>query len=69
MDSNNINDWQCCSIKNKDEIKYFVQCGFGLIMIVFSMIMIIREDVDKTVWISLLSSVFGLFLPAPTMKQ
>lgn len=59
--------WQCCSIKNKDEIKYFIQCGFGLLIIIFCMIMIIRDDTDKTVWISLLSSTFGLFLPTPTM--
>ena len=21
--------WTCCSVRNKEEIKYFIQCGFG----------------------------------------
>ena len=66
MDNDN---WQCCSLKNKNEIKYFIQCGFGLMVISFSMYQIIRNDTDKNVWIGMLSTTFGLFLPAPTIRD
>lgn len=60
--------WTCCSIRNKEEIKYFIQCGFGLIVIGFSILQIVNQDVDRNVWVSLLSGTLGLFLPHPTMR-
>jgi len=62
-------DWACCSLKNKDEIKFFVQVGFGLIVVAFSIFQIIQDDSDKNVWISLLSGTLGLFLPNPSMAK
>ena len=60
--------WTCCSVRNKEEIKYFIQCGFGLLVIGFSILQIVTHDDDRNVWVSLLSGTLGLFLPHPTMK-
>ena len=69
MENQDIEPWQCCSIKNKHEIRYFIQCAFGLITICFCMIMIVRNKGDITVWVSLLSSTVGLFFPQPSMTH
>lgn len=65
---NDDDQWACCSIRNKDEVKYFTQVIFGLIIIGFSMFQIIKNGEDKQIFINILSTTFGLFLPAPTIR-
>jgi len=66
---NNIDQWSCCSIKNKEEIRYFIQCGFGIMIMIFCMFKLISNNSNNEVYISLLSSTLGYFLPAPTMNR
>ena len=61
-------EWQCFSIRNQHEVKYFMQCAFGLIVIIFCMYQIANSNDDKNVYFSLLSGTLGLFLPSPSMK-
>jgi len=62
--------WKCgsCSLSN-DHVKYIVQVSFGFLIIAFSMVQIVRDDGDTTVYYSMLSGTMGLFLPAPTIKK
>lgn len=69
MDDQQPDNWACCSIRNKDEVKYFTQVIFGLIIIAFSMFQIIQNTDDKHLFINILSTTFGLFLPAPSIRQ
>ncbi len=71
MDNVSNDEWACCSIKNKSEIKYFTQVFFGLLIMCFSMYQIIKNGTGKgqEVYISLLSSTLGYFLPSPSMNR
>ena len=63
-------NWGCCSVRNKDEIIYFTQSFFGLLLSCFSMYQISINDArDNNVWVAMLSSTVAVFLPAPTMRQ
>ena len=62
----NDNIWICCGKKSdKHLVKYIVQVIFGLILIGFSIIQISRNVPNKEVYFSLISSIFGYFLPSP----
>jgi hypothetical protein len=62
----------CCGVVDKRAIQYFVQVFIGLVVILFCMYQITdapmrvcdSED-DNTVYVALISTVIGWFLPSP----
>jgi hypothetical protein len=62
--------WRCCcGTFSNEHVKYLVQIAFGASIMLFSMVQIIRNDGDVTVYYSMLSGTMGLFLPSPGMKK
>jgi hypothetical protein len=62
-------EWDtCCSKSNREFIKYITQVGFGVSVMVFSMIQIARDVGGNEIYFSLLSGTLGLFLPHPQMN-
>ena len=60
------NIWICCGKKSdKHLVKYIVQVIFGLILVGFSITQISIDVPNKEVYFSLISSIFGYFLPSP----
>jgi hypothetical protein len=60
------NLWICCGSKtDKEAIKYTVQVLFGFTLVSFSIGQIVRDVSNKEVYFSLISSIFGYFLPSP----
>lgn len=67
---NKADTWKCCcGTFSNEHVKYLVQIAFGASIMLFSMIQIIRNDGDVTVYYSMLSGTMGLFLPSPGMKK
>lgn len=61
--------WRCCCGEFTNEhVKYMVQIGFGGAVMLFSMVQIIRNEGDTTVYYSMLSGTMGLFLPSPAPR-
>ena len=61
--------WKCCCGEFTNEhVKYIVQIGFGGTVMLFSMVQIIRNEGDTTVYYSMLSGTMGLFLPSPAPR-
>jgi len=64
--------WQiCCSKSDPEGLKYIVQLGVGIIVLVFSMIQICVADHDQdvSIYFSLISMIVGVFLPSPKFVQ
>jgi hypothetical protein len=60
------NLWIFCGTKSdKEAIKYSVQVLFGFTLVSFSIGQIVRDVPNKEVYFSLISSIFGYFLPSP----
>jgi hypothetical protein len=60
------NLWICCGSKtDKEAVKYTVQVLFGFTLVSFSIGQIVRDVSNKEVYFSLISSIFGYFLPSP----
>jgi hypothetical protein len=62
----------CCGVVDRRAIQYFVQVAIGIIIILFCMykistspIRICNSEDDNTVFIALISTVIGWFLPSP----
>ena len=51
-------------------IKYLVQVFISLIVLIFSIVQLSMDDKrDKSIYISLISTILGLFVPAPTLDK
>jgi hypothetical protein len=65
----------CCkgegTTVNREMLKYISQIGFSLIIIIFAIyqIIVLDEDIDKSMYFSLISLVVGVYLPAPTHEN
>lgn len=64
----------CCkgrTVINKELLKYLSQIGFSLIIIIFAIyqIIVLDEDIDKSMYFSLISLVVGVYLPSPTHSE
>tara|TARA_B110000211_G_scaffold186403_1_gene211587 strand:+ start:197 stop:436 length:240 start_codon:yes stop_codon:yes gene_type:complete len=61
----------CCrnegTVVDKELLKYLSQIGFSLIILFFSIYQIISldDDIDKSMYFSLISLVVGVYLPSP----
>ena len=65
----NDNLWRsCCFIINKNFLKYIVQVFISCIILSLCSykIIIIDESEDKSIYISLITLVTGVFLPSPS---
>lgn len=61
-------EWDtCCSRTSQSFIKYTVQVGIGLIVILFSMVQIINKVENPEIYFSLLSGTMGIFFPHPSL--
>lgn len=58
-------------VTNAEVIKYFVSIFFSLIIIIFSIFMITssQNPSSETLWVSILTSTFSIFIPQPQIKQ
>ncbi len=64
--------WQlCCSKSDPEALKYIVQLGVGVVVLLFSMIQICTADgdADVSIYFSLISMIVGVFLPSPKFVQ
>ncbi len=68
---NKKNEWNvCCSKSSSVFIKYVVQVLISLIVLIFSIVQLSMDDKrDKSIYISLISTILGLFVPAPTLDK
>lgn len=64
----------CCkgrTVVDKELLKYLSQIGFSLIITIFAIyqIIVLDEDIDKSMYFSLISLVVGVYLPSPTHSE
>ena len=59
----------CCSKTDRHALKYFVQVGMGITVMVFAMasICVSEPEADNSVYFGLLSGTLGYFLEAPKL--
>ena len=57
----------CCSRTSQSFVKYSVQVGIGLIVILFSMVQIINKVENPEIYFSMLSGTMGIFFPHPSL--
>ena len=60
-----------CGRVDKRMFKYIVQCLFGGSVMIYSMVQlaVIEESQNREIYISLLSTTLGLFLPSPSNRR
>ena len=58
-------------ITHSSVIKFVVQVIFSLILMLFSIFMILRSNnsAGETLWVSLLTSTFSLYIPSPSVHK
>lgn len=69
----NDQTWSCCTKRSTDArlLEFIVKVGFGCSIIFFCMAQLLDKDLScesSAVYIGLLSSTLGVFLPAPSLK-
>ena len=71
MPDNSVDEnWKlCCSSAHKNEIVFFTQVFFLFLIALFAMCQIIRGDDNTEIYYSLLSSVVGIIVPAPSLDK
>jgi hypothetical protein len=55
--------------QDADACRYFTQVTFGAVLVILSMIQLIREADNQSVWMSTLSATIATFLPHPEIKK
>ena len=65
------NEWRiCCSKSSSVFIKYIVQVIISIIILIFSIVQLSIDDKrDKSIYVSLISTILGLFIPAPRLDK
>ena len=72
MKDNSPDDRQwtvCCSKTERGFIKYMVQVTFGLAIIIFCMVMMTNTEQNREIYVAMLSSTVGIFLPHPRIER
>jgi hypothetical protein len=69
MDTGNARWKLCCSEVYKDELIFFSQIIFLLMVVIFSMHQILNKVENQEIYFSLLGSALGTILPAPSMTR
>lgn len=69
----NNNEWKSCCFKaDKDFIKFFVQISISfmvLILSIYKLIVIDDNSDEKSLYVSLLTLILGIYTPQPTIKN
>jgi hypothetical protein len=62
--------WTCCSNSKIDKrcVSYFTQVIFGMVIVAFSIFKLSTGDGDDPLYVGLLSSTIGIFLPTPKIN-
>lgn len=74
-DINNDNDkiWKsCCFIINQNFLKYIVQVSISLMVItlsIYKLIVIDDNSDEKSLYVSLLTLILGIYVPTPSVKK
>jgi hypothetical protein len=64
-------EWKsCCFNLDKDFVKFFVQVAISLMILSLSIykLIIITDNDDKSLYVSLLTLILGIYTPQPTIK-
>lgn len=65
-------EWKSCCFKlDKDFMKFFVQITISFMVLTLSIykLVIITNNEDKSLYVSLLTLVLGIYTPQPTIKN
>ena len=64
-------EWSiCCSKSSKSFIKYITTVCMSVIVLIFCIVMIFSNpDNDNSIYFSLIGSIIGMFMPAPTLDK
>lgn len=63
-------EWKlCCSNTSPQVVKYFVSVSFSVLVMVFSIIQIVRDVDDKSIYYNLLSLIIGIFIKSPSLER
>lgn len=64
---------KCCKINkeiSKPLLKYIVQINITMILLIYSMIQLNKEDSQsRELYISIISTIIGIYLPSPSHKD
>ena len=67
------NEWKSCCFKaNKDFLKFFVQVAISFMILslsIYKLCMINGNSDDKSLYVSLLTLILGIYTPQPTIKN
>jgi hypothetical protein len=66
------NEWKSCCFKvDKDFLKFFVQVFISLMILtlsIYKLIIMTSTNEDKSLYVSLLTLILGIYTPQPTIK-
>lgn len=67
------NEWKSCCFKaDKDFLKFFVQVAISFMILalsIYKLCIISSNTEDKSLYVSLLTLILGIYTPQPTIKQ
>lgn len=71
IDIDDKEEWTtCCSHSSKSFIKYIITVIMSVIILIFSIIMIIKNpEANNNIYFSLISSILGLYVPTPKIEK
>lgn len=55
----------CCFSANVAAVKYFTTLTISIIVLLFACFMIIHEQNDRALWVSMISGIAGQYMPSP----
>lgn len=72
-DEKNDNVWKSCCFKaDKDFLKFFVQISVSFMILslsIYKLIVIDDNSDEKSLYVSLLTLILGIYTPQPTIKN
>ena len=55
------------TVKKPNVLKYIIQSSFGMLVLIFAAVQImLRPEHDNSLWVGLICTIVGVFLPHPT---
>jgi hypothetical protein len=67
------NEWKSCCFKaDKDFLKFFVQVAISFMILslsIYKLCIITGNSEDKSLYVSLLTLILGIYTPQPTIKN
>ena len=69
---NNLEWKSCCFKLDKDFMKFFVQITISFMILtlsIYKLIVITDNNDDKSLYVSLLTLILGIYTPQPTLKN